>query len=110
MARGHAAGGGVRLRQRWGLITSVGLRVDGSVACWGGDYYGQATPPEGEFASVSAGSRAHLRIEGWTAPSPAGGAITMAKATPPEGEFASVSAGEDHTCGLRVDGSVACWG
>ncbi|MCY4584047.1 MAG: hypothetical protein OXE50_14820, partial [Chloroflexi bacterium] len=28
---------------------------DGSVACWGSDEYGQATPPEGEFTSVSAG-------------------------------------------------------
>ena len=24
--------------------------------------------------------------------------------------FASVSAGEDHTCGVRRDGSIACWG
>ena len=27
-----------------------------------------------------------------------------------EGEFASVSAGGAHTCGVRLDGSVACWG
>ena len=26
------------------------------------------------------------------------------------GEFVSVSAGNDHTCGLRTDGSVECWG
>ena len=29
---------------------------------------------------------------------------------PPVGEFTSVSAGGAHTCGLLVDGSVACWG
>ncbi len=28
----------------------------------------------------------------------------------PEGEFVSVSAGSAHTCGLKTDGSVACWG
>ena len=42
------------------------MRVDGSVACWGDDKYGQATPPEGEFASVSAG-RGHtcgVRVDG----------------------------------------------
>ena len=31
------------------------MRMDGSVACWGDDGLGQATPPKGEFASVSAG-------------------------------------------------------
>ena len=29
---------------------------------------------------------------------------------PPAGEFASVSAGQYHTCGVKTDGSVACWG
>ena len=28
----------------------------------------------------------------------------------PAGSFVSVSAGDAHTCGLRSDGSVACWG
>ena len=27
-----------------------------------------------------------------------------------KGGFDSVSAGNEHTCGVRVDGSVACWG
>jgi alpha-tubulin suppressor-like RCC1 family protein len=26
------------------------------------------------------------------------------------GTFSQVSAGYDHTCGLRTDGTVACWG
>jgi hypothetical protein len=29
---------------------------------------------------------------------------------PLSGTFASVSAGGDHTCGLRTDGTLACWG
>ena len=29
---------------------------------------------------------------------------------PTAGSFDSVSAGRDHTCGVRSDGSVACWG
>ena len=28
----------------------------------------------------------------------------------PSGPFAAISAGRDHTCGLRGDGSVTCWG
>ena len=35
---------------------------------------------------------------------------SIGQATPPAGSFVSVSAGQDHTCGVRSDGSVACWG
>ena len=31
------------------------VRSDDSVACWGSDTAGQATPPAGSFVSVSAG-------------------------------------------------------
>ena len=34
---------------------TCGVRADGSAACWGYDEVGEATPPDGEFASVSAG-------------------------------------------------------
>ena len=32
------------------------------------------------------------------------------QASPPEGEFTSVSAGRNHTCGVKIDGSVAWLG
>src|SRR5439155_1506516 len=32
------------------------------------------------------------------------------KATPPTGAFTQVSAGGFHTCGLKTDGTLACWG
>ncbi|PYP95483.1 MAG: hypothetical protein DMD34_06665, partial [Gemmatimonadetes bacterium] len=38
-----------------GGFHTCGLKTDGTVACWGDDYYGQATPPAGTFAQVSAG-------------------------------------------------------
>ena len=44
-----------------GGFHTCGVRTDGSVECWGsnedvgGNEVGQATPPSGEFASVSAG-------------------------------------------------------
>ena len=39
------------------------MRMDGSVACWGDDSLGQATPPKGEFASVSAGYEAMCGVQ-----------------------------------------------
>ena len=32
------------------------------------------------------------------------------QATPPAGTFTQVSAGMYHTCGVRTDGTLACWG
>ena len=94
---------------------TCGMRTDGSVACWGsnlhltGDETGQATPPEGELASVSAGEShtCGVRTDG---PVECWGDDYDGQSTPPEGEFASVSAGGAHTCGLRNDGAVVCWG
>ena len=89
---------------------SCGVRNDGAVVCWGPDYYGEATPPWGEFSSVSAGQEytCGVRTDGavlcW------GDDHEGGRATPPEGEFSSVSAGHYHACGVRTDSSVACWG
>ncbi len=33
-----------------------------------------------------------------------------ARPRPPAGTFIQVSAGYAHTCGLRTDGTLACWG
>ncbi len=43
-------------------------------------------------------------------PSPEQTVITTKTGPPPETEFASVSAGASHNCGVKTDGSVACWG
>ena len=97
-----------------GWYQTCGVRGGGSVACWGRDTSGQATPPTGSFASVSAGTNhtcgvrndgavACWGIDSW-------GIDSSGQATPPTGSFASVSAGWLHTCGVRSDGSVACWG
>ncbi len=38
------------------------------------------------------------------------GANDFGQASPPSGLFEVLTAGENHTCGLRADGSVVCWG
>ena len=39
-----------------------------------------------------------------------GGNNDSGQATPPGGAFSQVAAGAVHTCGLKRDGTVACWG
>ena len=88
---------------------SCGLRSDGSVVCWGYNYWGQADAPSGSFTQVSAGSHhsCGLRSDGsvvcW-------GYNYWGKADAPSGSFTQVSADGTHSCGLRSDGSVVCWG
>ena len=50
-----------------GELHTCGLREDGSTVCWGGDEYGQSSPPEGETFAVITGGRNHtcgLREDG----------------------------------------------
>ena len=85
------------------------MRNNGSVACWGWNEYGKATPPAGSFASVDAGLNHTCGVS-------SNGSVACwgndrnGEATPPAGSFASVDAGLNHTCGVRRNGSVACWG
>ena len=66
------------------------IRTDNSVACWGTYDRGSQVTQTGDFETISPPD--YVRI------------------TAPEGRFTSVSAGRDHICGVRTDGSVACWG
>ena len=88
---------------------TCGVRSDGSVACWGENGLGAATPPVGSFVSVSGGQwhTCGVRSDGSVA---CWGWDESGQSTPPAGPFDSVSVGGDHTCGLRSNGSVACWG
>ena len=88
---------------------TCGVRSNGSVACWGSNADGRATPPAGSFVSVSAGYNhtCGLRSDGSVA---CWGDDFAGEATPPTGSFLSVSAGWLFTCGVRSNGSVGCWG
>ncbi|MCJ7510928.1 MAG: hypothetical protein MUP14_08600, partial [Dehalococcoidia bacterium] len=79
------------------------------VACWGDNYFKQATPPAGTFSQVSAGyiHTCGVKTDGTVA---CWGYNADGQATAPTGTFSQVSAGGAHTCGLTTDGTVACWG
>jgi hypothetical protein len=88
---------------------ACGVRADGTIACWGDDSVGQATPPAGTFTAVSAGSSAAcgLKTDGTIA---CWGDNSYGEASPPAGKFTSLSAGGNYACGIRADGTLACWG
>jgi len=121
-----------------GTFTSVsagsdgacGVKTDGTIACWGNSTFGEATPPAGTFASVSVdgdyacGVRKDGSISCWetisippgTTPPPWPDAFpapldasASAPYEPPAGIFNSVSAGA-YACGVKTDGTLACWG
>ena len=102
---------------------------DLNVHCWGSDVLGRATPRDGVYSQVSAGLdhtcglRTDKRIQCWGANNAGqGGALDpMGTVTcsptgcwhdlaPIAGQFISVSAGSAHTCGVRTDNGIECWG
>ena len=88
---------------------NCGIQANGTLACWGDDYYFQSSPPSGTFTQVSAGINhtCGVQTNGTLA---CWGNNYLGKAEPPAGTFTQVSSGGTHTCGVKVNGSVACWG
>jgi alpha-tubulin suppressor-like RCC1 family protein len=39
-----------------------------------------------------------------------GGRINVGQSNPPPGTFRTIAVGTNHACGVRTDGTVACWG
>ena len=115
-----SAGGG---SLSWTEGHTCGVKTDGTVACWGANSFGQATPPGGTFQQVSAGYAHTCGVK-------TGGEVACwgSLTTAPIGTFQQVSAGGsvksieaggytwwggkvvDYTCGVKTDGAVACWG
>jgi alpha-tubulin suppressor-like RCC1 family protein len=105
---------------------SCGIRTDKTVACWGLNSEDQATPPQETFLQISAGHWHNCGVKTdhtlacwgsnnpyWSDQDPyrdVKDVKTLGQSEPPSGTFLQVSAGGRHTCGLRTDHTVACWG
>lgn len=85
------------LRVAAGRAHACALMVDRTVRCWGHGAQGQlgigALP-------LTLGSPKPLRIGSLPVPTPVVGLT----------EVVQIACGGDHSCALRADGSVACWG
>lgn len=70
-----------------GRLGSCGIKVGGSLWCWGNNFYGQQGTSTG--TGVDEANPTPVKIAGtWT----------------------SVASGQVHNCGLRSDSTVWCWG
>ena len=100
---------------------TCGLRLDGSIECWGADYGLQSVEgfwqfnsvPDGEHTAVAAGAShaCSLSVEGYPQCWPAEfhGRDSMVLRWPGE-VLRDISVGSDYACGLRADRSIFCWG
>src|SRR5256885_2918230 len=91
------------------------IRTDGTVACWGDNSHGQATPPAGTFTQVSAGGahtcavRSDSTVACWGT-NLGGRGQYAAPPTPPAGPFTQVSGGRCATSARKTNGSSASCG
>ncbi|MDE2753760.1 MAG: S-layer homology domain-containing protein, partial [Gemmatimonadota bacterium] len=112
-----------------GFRHSCAVATDNTVHCWGSDVQGRATPRPGQYSQVSAGLdhtcglRTDKRIQCWGHNSAGQGGVLDPMGTQTcsqtgcwhdlaliAGQFTNVSAGSVHTCGVRTDNHIECWG
>ena len=88
---------------------TCGLKTDGTLACWGDNSTARARPPPGRSAAgrpPAVHTPANCRRTGRSS---AGGTTSTARARPPPARSPRSPAAA-HTCGLKTDGTLACWG
>jgi hypothetical protein len=92
-----------------GTYHTCGLRVDGTLACWGRDLSGESSPPGGSFTHLAVGGAHSCAIRN-TGEVACWGRNDRGQLVAPAGSFRQLALGDQHSCGLRLDGTAACWG
>ena len=111
-------------------------KADSSILCWGdgGDptcslatgipAVGQLVPPSGAFTRISSGIYSSCALDavggvscwgaGKSGTDPAlecqGQRYNFGQSASPKGAFRAIAVGQNHTCGIKTDGTLACWG
>ena len=78
--------------------------------CWGGNTWGQSTPPAGTFKQVAAGYLHTCAIRADDSLTCWGYNLYGVVGHVPAGTFTQVSSGLGHSCALSTDHLLYCWG
>lgn len=112
---------------------ACGIReADDQIECWASESFGscdysppasQLQAPSGTFAQISSAAYSSCALSstgtiacwglgepGAAAPTECGAEALHGQSDPPGGVFRTVEAGTLNACGIRSDGTLACWG
>lgn len=93
-----------------GYYHACGRHTDGTLACWGRNQDGQATPPAGQYVDVAASTDAVCAIDTLGRLNCWGRDLRGQIDPPTNGVYTQVSGGDSHFCALAMDGTAHCWG
>jgi alpha-tubulin suppressor-like RCC1 family protein len=88
---------------------TCGVHTDGTLACWGFDEWGQASPPAGAYASIVVSTLRSCAL-GTNGEAVCFGGGENAAAAPPDGQFRTLTMTDFDVCGLTSDGVARCTG
>ena len=91
-----------------GLNFTCGLRADGVIACWGQNTFGQASPPDGRFDEIAAGSVLACALNGGALTCWGGGFAAAGETIQEIPPLSAIQGGGGLICGLTVDADMAC--
>jgi alpha-tubulin suppressor-like RCC1 family protein len=93
-----------------GEDAACALDADGEATCWGGAFV-SSPPSEMRFSQISSGYRHACGVLRESAEVVCWGEDEQGQATPPVGvPMHTVAAGTTHSCGITLEGHLACWG
>lgn len=93
-----------------GYSHACGIRSDDTLACWGANDLGEADAPSGKFQRVSSGGFASCALPVGEGKARCWGSTFSSILQVPSDTFVDLSVGDEHACGLRTSGTIACWG
>lgn len=91
-----------------GAWFTCGLHKTGEIECWGLDKNNLARGPKGDYTAIYSGGENLCGVTGQE--SVCWGQNASGQNDPPLAPFIKLALGITHSCGLKSDGTITCWG